>query len=263
VAAGVEEGPTPPVTDLDRARALWAQVNEAFTDGDAMERWAADELGWGLFRIPEAELGVLGDVAGLDVVELGCGTAYVSAHLARAGARPVALDLSHHQLRSAHACQARFGVRFPLVEADGEVLPLVDASADLVVSEYGAAPWCDPQRWLPEAARILRPGGRLVFLTNSVLAAMCVPEAGGFAGTALLQTQPEVATITWPGGGREHHPGHGRWIALLTEAGFRVEALHELHAPEGAATPLWYEIVTADWAQHWPAEDLWVASLRR
>jgi SAM-dependent methyltransferase len=174
----------------------------------------------------------------------------------------VAVDLSHDQLVSARSCLARFGVSFPLLEANGEVLPLRDASADLVVSEYGAAPWCDPSRWLGEAARILRPGGRLVFLTNSVLAAMCVPEDGGFAGTLLLRSQPEVAKVTWPGGGDEHHPGHGRWIELLIAAGFTVDALHELHAPPGAVTPPWYEIVTAEWAQAWPAEDLWVATRR-
>jgi SAM-dependent methyltransferase len=150
---------------------------------------------------------------------------------------------------------------FPLVEANGEVLPLADRSIDLVVSEYGAAPWCEPDRWLPEAARVLRPGGRLVFLTNSVLAALCVPEDGGFAGTKLLRSQPELERVTWPGGGTEHHLGHGRWIALLRAAGFELDALHELHAPAGATTPEWYEIVTAGWAQRWPAEDLWVASL--
>lgn len=249
------------MTDLERAREVWAQVNAAHTDADALQRWADEAFGWGLFRIPEAELGVLGDVAGLEVAELGCGTAYLSAHLVRAGARPVALDLSHHQLVTALACQERFGVRFPVVEADGEVLPLADDSVDLVVSEYGVAPWCDPVRWLPEAARILRPGGRLVFLTNSVLAALCVPDEGGYAGIKLLRSQPDAAQVAWPGGGAEHHPGHGRWIALLREAGFEVEALHELLAPEGAVTPEWYEIVTAGWARRWPAEDLWVARL--
>ena len=49
---------------------------------------------WGLFHMPERELGVLGDVADLDVIELGCGTAYVSAWLARMGARPVGVDLT-------------------------------------------------------------------------------------------------------------------------------------------------------------------------
>ena len=38
---------------------------------------------------------------------------------------------------------------------------LADASFDLVVSEYGASVWCDPERWIAEAARLLRRGGRL------------------------------------------------------------------------------------------------------
>ena len=58
---------------------MWTTVNAAFTDEDAARAWAAEELTWGLFRVPERELGVLGDVDGLDVVELGCGTAYLSA----------------------------------------------------------------------------------------------------------------------------------------------------------------------------------------
>ncbi|MFN8017945.1 MAG: methyltransferase domain-containing protein [Acidimicrobiales bacterium] len=246
-------------TDLQRARHVWEAVNQEFTDRDGSDRWDDPDVGWGLFRIPEATLGVLGDVAGLRVAELGSGTAYLSAQLARRGARPVAVDLSHHQLQTALACQRGAGPSFPLVEATAEVLPLASGSFDLVVSEYGAAPWCDPARWLPEAARILRPGGRLVFLTNSVLAALCVPDHGGYAGTKLRRPQAEVAHVAWPGGGVEHHPGHGEWIGHLRAAGFEVEAQRELHAPAGATTPEWYEIVTAGWAQRWPAEDLWVA----
>ena len=129
-----------------------------------------------------------------------------------------------------------------------------------MVSEYGVAPWCDPARWLPEAARLLRPGGRLVFLTNSVLAGLCVPAEGGVAGDRLLRPQHELRRIEWPGGGVEHHPGHGDVIRELRAAGLRVEALHELHADDGSETPDYYEIVTAEWARDWPAEDLWVAS---
>jgi len=245
---------------LAHHRALWAEVNRVHTDAQARELWATDTFGWGLFRRPEAEIGALGEVAGLDVVELGCGTAYVGAWLARRGARVVALDLSRHQLASAAAGQAAHGPRFPLVEGDGARLPFRAAAADLVVSEYGVAPWCPPERWLAEAARILRPGGRLVFLTNSVLAALCVPAEGGPAGVRLLRGPAEVATIQWPGGGVEHHPDHGTWIRLLRAAGFTVEALHELTPPDAATTPDFYEIVTADWARRWPAEDLWVAT---
>jgi SAM-dependent methyltransferase len=119
---------------------------------------------WGLWAVPESELRVLGDVAGLDVVELGCGTAYVSAWLARRGARPVGVDPTPAQLETARAMQAEFGLEFPLYEAAAEDVPLADASFDLAVSEYGASIWADPYRWVPEAARLLRGGGRLVFL---------------------------------------------------------------------------------------------------
>jgi len=60
--------------------------------------WSSVEPSWGMFGVPEAEVGILPDVEGLDVIELGCGTAYWSAWLARRGARPVGLDLSERQL---------------------------------------------------------------------------------------------------------------------------------------------------------------------
>jgi SAM-dependent methyltransferase len=248
---------------LARNRAVWRSVNAQFTDADADERWAAPEITWGLFRHPEREVRVLGSIEGCDVLEIGCGTAYMSAWLARAGARPVAIDLSGEQLRTAARCQDRYRIRFPVAEADGQRLPFAAGSFDLVVSEYGAGPWCDPARWLPEAARVLRPGGRLVFLTNSVLAALCVPAEGGPAGDRLLRSASELRPVTWPGGGVEHHPGHGDWIRELVGAGFVVDQLRELHPPEGAAAPEFYEIVSPEWAGRWPAEDLWVAHLDR
>jgi len=246
---------------IERNRAVWTDVNAGFTDADAAVRWAETDLTWGLFRLPESQLGLLGDVRGASVVELGCGTAYVSAWLARAGAKPVAVDLSHEQLASARRCQRRSGVFFPLVEADGERVPLRGGTFDLVISEYGAGPWCDPAAWLPEAARLLRPGGRLVFLTNSVLAGLCVPEAEGFATDRLQRPQRALRQITWPGGGTEYHPGHGEWIGLLRDAGFVVDALRELYPPADADTHEHYDIVTVDWARRWPAEDLWMAHL--
>jgi SAM-dependent methyltransferase len=249
--------------DLARNRALWTAVNAAFTDADAERAWAAEEITWGLFRVPERDLGVLGDVAGLDVVELGCGTAYLSGQLARQGARPVGVDLTPAQLATAARCQERFGIAFPLVEADAEQVPLPDATADLVVSEYGASVWCDPERWVAEAARLLRPGGRLAFLTNSVLATLCVPDDEGFAQERLLRPQRTLDRVEWPGGGVEFHPSHGAWIRVLGANGFVVDALHELYAPEDGETHEYYDIATADWARRWPVEDLWAARLVR
>ena len=242
-------------------RELWTVVNEQFTDARADSAWASAEFGWGLFEIPERQLGALGDVAGLDVIELGCGTAYISAWLARLGARPVGVDLTPAQLDTARRCQQRYGLSFPLIEANAETVPLAADSFDLAVSEYGASVWCDPERWIPEAARLLRPGGRLVFLTNSVQVTMCVPADGGFADDRLQRPQRGLSPVAWPGGGVEFHPSHGEWIAILRRHGFAVEALYELYAPDDATTPAYYDIATAQWASSWPVEDLWTARL--
>ena len=164
---------------------------------------------------------------------------------------------------TARRCQERFGLSFPLIEANAEDVPLPDGSFDLAVSEYGACVWCDPERWLPEAARLLRPGGRLVFLTNSVQVTICVPEEGGHAGDRLLRPQKGMSRVEWPGGGIEFHPSHGDWIRILRKNGFVVEALHELYAPEDAKDPDYYDIATAQWARRWPVEDLWTAQLTR
>lgn len=250
--------------DADRIalnRALWDVVNAQFTDGEALQRWQSDTVEWGLFGNREDDLCALGDVHGLDVLELGCGSAYFSAWLARRGARPVAVDLSPAQLATAARCQAATGIVFPLLEANAEAVPLPGRSFDLVVSEYGASVWCEPSAWLAEAARLLRPGGRLVFLTNSVLVALCVPADGGRAEERLLRPQGDVAVVQWPDGGVEFHPGHGEWIAVLTRSGFAVETLHELYAAPAARTHEYYEIATPAWASRWPVEDLWVARL--
>ena len=100
----------------------------------------------------------------------------MSAWLARRGARPVGVDITPAQLETARALQREHGLAFPLVEASAEAVPLPDASFDIAISEYGAAIWCDPYRWIPEAARLLRPGGRLIFLGNSPILMLCSPD---------------------------------------------------------------------------------------
>lgn len=251
--------PDPRASEIALNRALWGVLNERFTDAAAEEMWTRAEAVWGIFAVPDRELGVLGDVRGLDAVELACGTAYVSAWLARGGASPVAVDLSGEQLATARRLQRRFGPVFPLVQGDAERVPLVDGCADLVVSEHGAAAWCDPERWLPEAARLLRPGGRLVFLTNSHLSALCVPAEEGVAGEQLVRGHREAYKVRWPGGGVEFHPSHGDWLRLLRRSGFVVEAMHEVFAPADGGEHPFYEIVSPEWATRWPAEELWVA----
>ena len=246
-----------------RNRELWTRSNAEYTGPSAARAWSKEEFTWGVFGVPESSLGVLGDVSGLDVVELGCGTAYFSAWLARQGARPVGVDLTPAQLETARRMQHETGITFPLLEANAEDVPLADAGFDLAVSEYGASLWCDPARWLPEAARLLRPSGRVVFLTNSMLTVLCVPAGPGPATEHLQRAQKGMYRVSWEHeDGVEFHLGHGEWIDQLHLAGFDVERLVELYAPEEATDHPYYDTTTADWARTWPSEDLWVARKR-
>lgn len=220
--------------------------------------WARAEPWWGIFTVPESQLRVLpDDLEGLDAVELGCGTAYVSAWLARRGARPVGIDNSERQLATARRLQQEFGLDFPLVHGNAETTPFDDASFDFAISEYGASIWCDPYRWIPEAARILRPGGRLVFLVNAPLAIMCAPDDETIpAGDRLLRPYFGMHRVEWPDDdGVEFHLPHGELIALLRRSGFEIEALTEVRPPEDATTR--FPHVTLEWARRWPCEEIW------
>jgi SAM-dependent methyltransferase len=239
----------------------WTTVNATHTDRDARRAWAKEEFDWGVFGVPEAQLGVLGSVDGLDVVELGCGTAYCSARLARMGARVVGVDPTPAQLDTARRMQAEFDLDFPLVEAFAEDVPLPDASFDLALSEYGASIWADPFRWIPEAARLLRPQGRLVFLRNSTLVMLCFPDVGS-ARDQLQRPQFGMYRFEWPEGGMEYHLPHGELIDVLRTAGFEIERLIELQASEEAQTHQFYDDVPVDWARKWPAEEIWAARTR-
>lgn len=249
--------------DARRNRESWTQANVEYTDRQASETWAKEEITWGCFGVPEASLGTLGEVAGLDVVELGCGTAYVSAWLAKRGARPVGVDVTPAQLETARRCQAEFGIEFPLVEASAEDVPLPSASFDLAVSEYGASIWCDPHLWLPEAQRLLRPGGRLWFLRNSPLSIMCTPDEG--PPTEQLQmAQRGLGRLEWPGEiGVEWQLPHGDLLRLLRQTGFEIVDLVELYAPDDAVDHPYYVSFSAEWSKQWPVEEIWVVEKPR
>jgi SAM-dependent methyltransferase len=241
----------------------WTRNNATYTDTNAERAWTPREITWGVFGVRDDAIGSpLGDVAGLDVVELGCGTAYFSAQLAYRGARPVGVDPTPAQLASARRMQAQGGPVFPLIEAPGERVPLPDASFDLAFSEYGASLWADPTLWIPEAARLLRPHGRLVFLTNSTLAYLCYPEVGPVT-ESLQRPLFGMGRIQWPDTpGTEFHLSHGGWIALLRANGFEIDDLIEAQAPPDAQTHGHYDDIPADWARRWPAEEIWVAHKR-
>jgi SAM-dependent methyltransferase len=246
--------------DTGRNVDVWTKANAEYTDRKARESWAKVEIDWGMFSGLESEIRALGDVAGKDVVELGCGTAYFSAWLAKRGARVTGVDPTPAQLETARRMQAQFDLHFPLIEAGAEDVPLPDGSFDLAVSEYGASIWADPERWIPEAARLLRPGGRLAFLCNSTLSILCSPDEGKVE-ERLLRSHADLGRIEWPGEdeGVNYHLTHGEMIRVLTQNGFVIEALHERLAPETTIEHEYYDFMPAGWARRWPAEEIWVA----
>jgi SAM-dependent methyltransferase len=248
--------------DARRNRDVWTTVNAEYTDGRAREDWSATEITWGVFGVPEASVDTLGEVRDLDVVELGCGTAYVSAWLARRGARPVGVDITPAQLATARRCQREFGIEFPLIEASADEVPLPSASFDLAVSEFGASIWCDPHRWIPEAHRLLRPGGRLWFLRNSTVSILCATDEGP-PSTTLQRPQRGLNRLEWPTDGCvEWQLPHGELFRLLRRTGFDVIDFVELYAPEGAVKHAYYAGFSAEWSRQWPCEEIWVAQKR-
>ncbi len=241
----------------------WTKVNTEYGDANAARSWANDEINWGQFGVTETSIGSpLGDVTGLDILEIGCGTGYFSAWLAREGAHPVGLDPTPAQLATARRLQTETGIEFPLVEGVAEALPFPDDSFDLVLSEYGGSLWADPDQWVPEAARVLRSHGRLIFLVPSTLVYLCAPDEGEIT-TSLLRTQFGMHRIQWPGDpGTEYQISHGDWIRLLRANGFEIEELIELQVPENADTHQYYDFITAEWGRRWPPEEIWVTRLR-
>ena len=241
-----------------RNRAAW-DTWAGELEAQGRKAWLEQELGWGIWRAPESQLRLLEGVQPkADVIELGCGSASISAWLARAGMRPVGVDFSRTQLGIAARLQRELGPSFPLVHADAEAVPYDAESFDVAVSEYGASLWCDPRRWLPEAHRLLRVNGLLIFLTNAALLMTCTPTDGSPAGERLVRDYFTGYRTEFAGeSGVEFHLTHSHWVRLLRANGFVLEDLIEVRPPHGAKPRL--EFASVEWARRWPTEEIWVA----
>jgi SAM-dependent methyltransferase len=243
---------------VTRNRESWTKSNAEYTDARAETAWARSEVAWGMTKTPESEVRMLPELAGKDVVELGCGTAYFGAWLKRAGAqRVVGVDVTPAQLATAARLNEQTGLGLELVEANAEATGLPDASFDLVVSEYGASIWCDPYKWIPEAARLLRPGGELVFLRNSTLAVLCWTDDD--ISETLQRPQRGLHRLDWEDeGSTEFQLGHSEWVRVLRTNGLEIVDLAELYADEAATKHPYYDF-NPEWARRWPWEEIWRA----
>jgi len=240
---------------VQKNRVVWDALSSEYAAA-GRRGWAQAEPTWGIWHLPEAEVRALPEVEGKDVIELGCGTAYWSAWMARRGARVVGIDNSAKQLATARALQEEHGLDFPLLHGNAERVPLPDASFDLALSEYGASLWCDPYRWVPEASRLLRPGGHLIFLKNGTLLTLCLPDDDSAATERLRRDSFGLHRLEWADTGTvEFALPVGDWVRLLRANGFELLDLMELRAPQGASTR--YTFVTSGWAHRWPSEEIW------
>ena len=239
-----------------RNRAYWDRTSDDYQERHR-DFIGQPEPRWGVWQIPESELTVLGDVSGKDVLELGCGAAQWSILLAKQGARPVGLDNSQRQLDHARRLMAEAGVDFPLVHSSAEDVPLPDGSFDVVFCDHGAFSFADPYRLVPEASRLLRPGGLLAFSMLSIFAAVSQNPGDERVDRRLHRDYFGLHKLD-DGDVVNYQLPYGEWIRLFRANRFVVEDLIEPRPGRDAMSTYWDD-GERDWARRWPSESIWKA----
>jgi SAM-dependent methyltransferase len=245
-----------------RNRAFWNELADGY-QAEQGPQLAIHGAAWGVWQIPEAELNVLGEVEGRDVLELGCGAAQWSITLARRGARAVGLDLSDRQLEHARSAVKAAGVDVVLLHASAESVPLPDAAFDTVFCDHGAMVFADPYRTVPEVARLLRDGGTFAFSMHTPLADVCWPPdedepverlANDYFGMHRVDVGASAHV--------EFQLTYGDWIRLFVANELEVVDLVELRPAEDATSTYRSDVARA-WARRWPLEHIWKLRRRR
>lgn len=250
-----ESTASPSASYSSQNRTFWNAYSDEYEQLHAPNISGEKALAWGNWRIPEADLQIFGDVKGKDILELGCGAARFSLALALCGARPVGLDISARQLEIARRLMAEAGVTFPLVESDAEQIPLPDASFDFVFSDWGAMTTCQPARVLPEAARLLRPGGILAFSTHTPLTQLSNFWEDADGRQLVHDAFGMKQTLHWKGA-TDFVLSYPEWIKLFRRTGLNILDLIEVQPPPAAPCPFLTD-QQREWANHWPIELIW------
>lgn len=236
-------------------RAMWNASSDEYEQRNASALAGENALAWGVWRIPEAELNVLGEVAGKHILELGCGAARWSIALAQQGAHPVGLDISSRQLHHARILMQETGVTFPVIEASAEAVPLPDASFDSIFCDWGAMTFSDPYRTVPEAARLLRPDGLFAFMTATPISMVCQDMRTDEIGQGLKNDYFGMYRLEWDNEVNFQLP-YGEWIRLFRKSGFLIEDLIETRPAVGVSST-YRNATEAAWARRWPMENIW------
>jgi len=241
--------------DAARNSAAWDAFSDEYQAKHASALDWRSALAWGSSEVAESTLRVLGDVDGKDILELGCGAAQWSIGLARAGARPVGLDVSSRQLEHARRLMAEAGVDFPLVHASADAVPLPDDSFDIVFCDHGGMTFADPYRPVPEAARPLPAGGLFPFSHHSPIETICWELGADKVGDRLVLDYFGLHRIEDADDVFFQLP-YGEWIRLFRANGFVIEDLIEPRPQPGFITTF-RDADELAWAQRWPAENIW------
>jgi len=224
-----------------------ARANRTWWDAEADDYYAEhgaflgdNDFVWGPEGLREADAGLLGEVDGLVLLEIGAGAAQCSRYAARHGARVVATDISGAMLRQGLDLNLRLtvesGLTVPLVQCDAISLPFGDGSFDTVFTSYGAVPFvADSAAVMAEAARVLRPGGRFVFSTTHPIR-WTLPDDPGYPGltvsSSYFDRTPYVEEESGAATYVEHHRTLGDRVRELTAAGLRLVDLVEPEWPD-------------------------------
>ena len=239
--SGVMRRPAGADETVQANRRWWDAGAAAYQDehGDFLGH---DDFVWGPEGVREADVRLLGDVAGRLVLEIGCGAAQCGRWLVAQGARVVGIDLSAGQLHQARDLDRRTGVPVPVTQADAQRLPIQDASIDVACSAYGALPFvADSAGVMSEVARVLRPGGRWAFSVTHPMR-WCFPDDEGPDGLVVRDSyfdrrpyveygEDSVAIYV------EHHRTIGDRIREINAAGLRMLDLVEPEWPDGHQRP--------------------------
>ncbi len=227
------------VSDAEAQRA-----NRSDWDGEADEyqREHGEFLGdsgfiWSPEGIDEADVQLLGDVAGRRVLEIGCGAAQCSRWLVSRGATAVGVDLSYRQLQHSRRLDGETSIDVPIACATATALPFADKSFDLACSAFGALPFLvDIVTPLREVSRVLRPGGQFVFSVVHPMRQVLPDDPSAESGLTVTRSYfdrssyvelDEADTPTYV----EPHHTLGDWIDAITQAGLSVDGLLEPEWP--------------------------------
>lgn len=250
------DGSSRALRDARRNRRAWDADSDEYQKEHGRGLSGKKALAWGLWRIPEEELRVLGSLRGKHILELGCGAAQWSIALAGRRARPVGMDNSLQQLHHARDAAGSARVRLPLVQAAAEFLPFRDDLFDIVFCDYGAMSFADPALTVPETARVLQPGGLLAFSTTTPFLLACWPDEAEEVTTTLHAPYFGMRRMEWSADETvDFQLPYGEWIRLFRRNGLAIEDLIEIQPPRGARTS--FPGRPAKWARRWPAEMIW------